>query len=206
VSTRDPDETRRSLLEAAFKEIYEVGFRAASVDRILRSTGVTKGALYHHFKSKSELGYAVVDELLAQYVLDGWVKPLARKSDPIDLIKTTIAAQVAGVLEAGNYSKGCPLNNLSVEMSQIDEGFRTRIELVFRIWRDALGNVLRRGQQQGILRADFDPERTAYFVISALEGIASMAKNAPLGEPNLGPLDPLYDYLDGLRYSNSQVA
>ena len=77
-TTRDPDETRRTLLEAASKEMYEVGFRAASIDRILGSTGVTKGALYHHFKGKSELGYAVVDELLAHDVLERWVKPLAK--------------------------------------------------------------------------------------------------------------------------------
>ncbi len=205
-TTRDPDETRRTLLEAAAKEIYEVGFRSASVDRILGSTGVTKGALYHHFKGKSELGYAVVDELLAHDVLERWVKPLAKKGDPIEVLKATIRAQAACVVADGNHAKGCPLNNLSVEMSQIDEGFRTRIELVFRLWRDAFANILRRGQQQGTLRVDFDPERTALFLLSSLEGIASMAKNSPASEIDLSALELLYDYIDRFRQPKTQAA
>ena len=63
-SKRNPEQTRQALLEAAFEEIYRVGFQAASLDRILDRAGVTKGALYHHFKNKLELGYAVLEEVV----------------------------------------------------------------------------------------------------------------------------------------------
>ena len=53
---RDPGRTRQHLLEAAFQEIYKVGFQAASLQTILSNAGVTKGALYHHFKNKKALG------------------------------------------------------------------------------------------------------------------------------------------------------
>jgi len=56
---RDPQATRQALLLAAFEEIHEQGFRAASLDRILERAGCTKGALYHHFENKTALGYAV---------------------------------------------------------------------------------------------------------------------------------------------------
>ena len=59
---RNPDLTRQTLLQAAFQEIYRSGFQAASLRNILSKVGITKGALYHHFGSKQELGYAVVDE------------------------------------------------------------------------------------------------------------------------------------------------
>ena len=72
-TTRDAERTRHEVLEAAFGEIWDVGFRAASVDRILQSTGVTKGALYYHFRGKTELGYAVVDEVIAKWIRDRWV-------------------------------------------------------------------------------------------------------------------------------------
>ena len=62
VVKRNPDVTREKLLQAAFQEIYRSGFQAASLDNIIASAGVTKGALYHHFPSKKALGYAVVDE------------------------------------------------------------------------------------------------------------------------------------------------
>jgi len=51
-------------LNAASREIYRSGFQSASLDTILASTGVTKGALYYHFKSKEGLGYAVVEEVI----------------------------------------------------------------------------------------------------------------------------------------------
>ena len=59
-----PEKTRQDLLEAAFEEVWQNGFRAASLDAILVRVGVTKGALYHHFHNKLELGYGVVEVCL----------------------------------------------------------------------------------------------------------------------------------------------
>ena len=56
--------TRQIILQAAFDEIYAHGFQAASLTKILSTTGVTKGALYYYFPNKLTLGYAVVDEIL----------------------------------------------------------------------------------------------------------------------------------------------
>ncbi|HTD14255.1 MAG TPA: helix-turn-helix domain-containing protein, partial [Chthoniobacterales bacterium] len=55
---RDPEGTRQSLLQAAFREVYRYGFQSAGIDAILAATNVTKGALYHHFESKEALGHA----------------------------------------------------------------------------------------------------------------------------------------------------
>ncbi len=52
---RDPDATRQALLLAAFEEMHCQGFRSSSLDNILAKTGVTKGALYHHFPSMDEV-------------------------------------------------------------------------------------------------------------------------------------------------------
>lgn len=49
---------RDKLLAAAMQTIREVGFEAASVDDLCRAAGVTKGAFFHHFKSKDDLGVA----------------------------------------------------------------------------------------------------------------------------------------------------
>jgi TetR/AcrR family transcriptional repressor of nem operon len=71
------------LLEAAFREIYSNGFRAASLDTILRSSGVTKGALYFHFGSKQRLGYAVVEERVKPLVRERYIAPFKTAMDPI---------------------------------------------------------------------------------------------------------------------------
>lgn len=56
--------TRKRLLEAAFNEIHLHGFQAASISQTLRDTGLTKGALYHHFLNKQQLEPAVIDEVM----------------------------------------------------------------------------------------------------------------------------------------------
>jgi AcrR family transcriptional regulator len=53
------------VLFAAYEEIHRQGFKAASLANIRNATGLTQGALYHHFANKQQLGCAVLDEVIA---------------------------------------------------------------------------------------------------------------------------------------------
>jgi len=203
---RNPDLTRKSLIQAAFQEIYESGFQAASLDRILSKAGVTKGALYHHFGSKQELGYAVVDELIREGILERWVRPLEKSPNAIDGLLAGLP--VAGLPDKGPFPSftlrlGCPLNNLAQEMSPLDEGFRERVEGVFNAWREGIAAALRRGQQSGQVRSDVDPFESADFILAALEGSVSLAKNAGDGKLFLSCKAGLSRYLESLRAQES---
>jgi AcrR family transcriptional regulator len=55
--------TRRALVAAARDLFGEQGYAATSVDEIARQAGVTKGALYHHFRDKDDLFRAVVEDV-----------------------------------------------------------------------------------------------------------------------------------------------
>ena len=81
--SRDPERTRKVLLQAAFREVCRSGFQGTGLDTILAATGVTKGALYYHFDSKEALGYALVEEVIAEMTRDKWVRPLHSSTDPI---------------------------------------------------------------------------------------------------------------------------
>lgn len=71
--------------EAAFREIHKSGFQSTGLDTIL-ATGVTKGALYYHFRSKEALGYAMVDEVIAASTRQKWLRPLRDGVNPIDTL------------------------------------------------------------------------------------------------------------------------
>lgn len=58
--------TRQSILDAAFKCFFENGFRTTSLDVIAKEASVTRGAVYWHFKDKSELYREVVKNTLAE--------------------------------------------------------------------------------------------------------------------------------------------
>lgn len=171
------EDTRMAILLAAFLEMHEKGFQAASLAQILKHTGVTKGALYHHFPSKKDLGYAVVDELLSERMRYFWIEPLKRGADPVDTL--------VGILNEGreritdrDIQLGCPVNNLAQEMSAIDEGFRQRLGKILTDWRGAIAQSLMNGQQAGQLKKDFDADAMASFLVSGLQGCIGMAKNA----------------------------
>ncbi len=172
---RDSGRTRERLLQAASHEIYRTGFQSASLDTILAVAGVTKGALYYHFESKEALGYAVVDEVIAESVRGKWVLPLQSGKDPIDLL---IGAVQRLSLRPVDVRGGCQLNNLAQEMSPLDAGFRKRLAMIFQAWREAVASVLREGQAHGSVRRDVEPANAAGLLIAMVEGYASLAKNA----------------------------
>jgi AcrR family transcriptional regulator len=173
--SRDPERTRKVLLQAAFREVRRSGFQGTGLDTILAATGVTKGALYYHFDSKEALGYALVEEVIAEITRDKWVRPLHSSTDPIGtLIGIVLGTSVR--LEDVRY--GCPLNNLAQEMSPLDEHFRKCVARVFYDWHQAIASALRRGQAEGMVRRGLDAGQTASFLIATYEGYTSLAKNA----------------------------
>jgi TetR/AcrR family transcriptional regulator, transcriptional repressor for nem operon len=202
-ASRDPERTRGRLLQAAFEEIHLSGFRSADVDAILAKAGVTKGALYYHFDSKEALGYAVVDEVIADIARAKWWHPLRNPPNPID---TLVGIVQSTSLKPKDLQRGCALNNLAQEMSPIDEGFRKRTARLFKRWHDAIAGALRTGQKHGVVRTDVDPDKAATFLIAAYEGYFSLAKNSQDARVLRSGLKNLIAYLEGLRVRRTRVA
>lgn len=174
---RNPDQTRGRILEAAFLEMYRNGFQGMRLDEVLAETGLTKGALYHHFPNKQALGYAVVDEVLLPTMESLWLQPIRNAQDQFEGLIGVIEQMPEGKPpEMLQY--GCPLNNLAQEMSPLDEGFRQRLDNVFSVWHQVTRNALEHAQQNGALRADVDCDETATFVLAAVEGCIGLAKSA----------------------------
>jgi len=174
-TSRNSGRTRGLLLQAAFEEMYRSGFRSADLDAILATAGVTKGALYYHFSDKEALGYAVLDEVMSSDLHQKWVQPLRNAKDPIDALVRIVQSES---LKREDVRRGCPLLNLSQEMSGLDEGFRRRTARLFRDWHDAVAGALREGQKRGLVRNDIDANETATFLIATYEGYVVLTKNS----------------------------
>jgi TetR/AcrR family transcriptional repressor of nem operon len=175
--TRDLEGTRRRILEAAFEEIYAHGFQGRSIDKIVARTHLTKGALFNIFPTKLSLGYAVMDEVVADMIRRQWVVPLEGADDCLEVIARSFEVG-ARELEGMPVHYGSPLNNLAQEMSAIDTGFKTRTLHVFNQWIAGLQRALERGQQAGVVRADANPRDAAILLVTLIEGILSLAKTS----------------------------
>jgi len=193
---RNPRRTRERLLHAAFQQVYRSGFRGTDLETILKVARVTKGALYHHFENKEALGYALVDEVILGMTDEKWLQPLRNAQNPMDTLIGIIQSRST---EQDELHCGCPLNNLAQEMSPLDERFRKRLARVFREWHEGMAEALRRGQKQGLVRSDVDPEETATFIMAAFEGCLSLAKTTQDVQVLRAGKGSMARYLESLR-------
>ena len=196
---RAPENTRRKIVKAAFDEFYRNGFHGGSINRIVKKAGTTKGALFHHFNGKDDLGYAVVEEVIQPEMKKRWFDSLANSTDPIADLKRVFKEYRKEEIRSGLLLNGCPLNNLAQEMSPLDEGFRERIERVYDSWRDCLAKAFARGIKAGKVREDVSPGQVATFVVAAQTGMIGTAKNAQSDALLVQAGQALFDYLDGLK-------
>jgi TetR/AcrR family transcriptional repressor of nem operon len=194
---RTAEQTREKILAVAADEIYRVGFQAASTAAMLRRLNISKGALYHHFSGKQALGYAVLDEYLAERHAACWDGVLDAAS-PVDAIIAQLEA--LGSCQGDDQLRhGCPVNNLAQEMSPLDEGFRARVSRIYRHWQRTLERALEQSVAIGEVRVDVDPAAVAALVLATSQGATSLAKNSRDSTLLRKALAGLLDYLRSLK-------
>jgi len=190
--------TRRRLLGAAFEVVCRKGFQSAGLNEILAAAGVTKGAIYYHFKDKNELGYAVVDEIVAPAIAKTWIAPLTQDVNSIEMIERVLQ-RIAVDMDQSEIRGGCPLGNLAAEMSALDEGFRLRIGAVYDSWRGALAGSIASSQAAGQVRGDADPQQVAAFIVAAVSGLRTVAKSGGGRDALIDGVSQVQQYLEQLR-------
>ncbi|MEJ7606211.1 MAG: TetR/AcrR family transcriptional regulator [Bryobacteraceae bacterium] len=193
------ESTRQKLLNAAFAEFYKNGFQGGSLNPIVEAAGTTKGALFHHFASKQELGYAVMDELIEPLLSKRWLEPLELSKDAIGDLKKAFRRFIKEDIESGAWVQGCPLNNLAQEMSPLDEGFRQRIQNLYASWRQACAAALADGVRTGSIKPGVSPRNVAAMVVAAQMGIWGTGKSSQNKQLMIQAGEALCDYLDSLR-------
>jgi len=194
---RNPQETRGKLLKTAYEQIHQHGFQGMRVDQVLKLTGLKKGGFYHHFKSKTELGYAVVEEEIKTLLEKMWIEPIMAMDNPV----TDIPRMLETLDERATKlmrEHGCPLNNLAQEMSMLDDGFRQRIVANFKRWNDALTTKLDEAKQKKYIRGDVDSAVVSQFVIAVIEGCISIRKVEKNVQISNVCVSQLKQYLRGL--------
>lgn len=198
-AAKQADLTREQLLDAAFNEIHRYGFQAASLTSILANTGLTKGALYHHFPAKHDLGLAVVDEVIERVLAETIFIPLRDSQTPLQTLQEILRSKRSKRSNPEAVELGCPLNNLMQEMSPLDEQFRKRLNTLMQRWQDTLTDALRRAQIQGQVRKEINCSTTALFIISAWEGCVGIAKNMQSVKTYQLCFDQLIEYVASLE-------
>lgn len=117
-------QTRQALLVAARSLFVENGFTSTSTPELVEHAGVTRGALYHHFKDKGEVLRAVLEEE-ARQVAEEIEKAAPAKAEPLDALRDGSVAYLNAMAAPGRTRllliEG-PAALGTAQMAAIDEG------------------------------------------------------------------------------------
>jgi TetR/AcrR family transcriptional repressor of nem operon len=190
--------TRLSILQKSFELIYEKGYQTTSIDDILATTQVTKGAFYYHFKTKDEMGLAIINELLKPSFASTFMKPLNASGDPVKVIYDMMYS----ILMKNGFMKvehGCPAANFTQEMAPWHNDFTKALNELSDEWKNAIVQCIKNGKKAGSIRADVKPEQVAVFIMSGYWGIRNVGKLNNSKAVYLIWLKQLKDYLHSLQ-------
>ncbi|WP_428739305.1 TetR/AcrR family transcriptional regulator [Sulfurimonas sp.] len=130
--------SRQEILQEAIKLFKIRGYYNTSMANIADACGLIKGSIYHHFKSKDEIGLESL-----KYIHDYFCEhifSLAVRSDLSNVQKIKLFVQ-----KTDDYflhsEGGCLLGNLALEVSHENLAFKEEIKAYFSAWEDALAKI-----------------------------------------------------------------
>jgi AcrR family transcriptional regulator len=161
-------ERRRHLVDTAVRVFTDGSYRGTTTAEIARAAGVSEPILYRHFASKRELYLAALDHV--------WEK--ARAMWEQALLGSPSVAEGFAAMGKGHFS----VNDCKFQLSELwvqalgeaadDPELKKHLRKHMREVHDFLADAIRRGQEEGSLQPDRDPEAEAWvFMAGGLFGM-----------------------------------
>lgn len=197
---RRGDVTRERLLIETERLVHRHGFSRTSVSTVLRAAGVKKGALYHHFHGKDNLGLAVLDRDRQGFM--AFLDSAFSVPSPLEGLDRFFAAVLQKHRETG-FIGGCLWGNTALEMSDSSPAHTEIVAKVFDEWISRMERVIRAGQKAGQIRRDLPSDDLACFAVATIEGGIMMSRLRKHEGPFRSCLDSLRALLvEEPRYGN----
>lgn len=161
----DSKTTRSLIIEKTDQLFYQQGFDHTSFAHIADAVGISRGNLYHHFKTKDEILSAVINYRLAntQALLDEW--ELA--ATPQDRLSKFINILVMNKEKIKRY--GCPVGTLCAELTKLDHSSKNEANKLFTLFRVWLS------KQFAMLGQKAKSDELAMHLLARSQGIATLA-------------------------------
>ena len=185
---------RDEALEKAMQAFWAKGYEATSVQDLVDCMGINRGSLYDTFGDKHQLFLEALEQygtvaLLRTDVLrqDGDAREILSKFMYVFMQKQVMDPK----------RRGCFMTNAAVELCSRDDECADRVRVFFEDMEDALGELIARGQAEGVIKTKRDPASLAGFFVGVMQGMRVVGKVTP-DEKVLGPMvDVALTVLDG---------
>lgn len=164
--------TKVKLIENAEKSLWTHGYEGTSLNDLVASVGVSKGAFFHHYPSKRAIILEALDKYAAEQIFAPMDKHFASGA-----IKECLFSWIESLFkryEKTEFKRGCLLGNCALELSDQDEELREKMKEIFLQWENRLVGIFKPLAAEGKLL--MEPRQLARLVISALEGTTLTTK------------------------------
>lgn len=190
--------TRQNILQKAFELIYTNGYQTTSVDEIIATTQVTKGAFYYHFKTKDEMGLAIINERMRPTFKNTFIEPFQSNVDPLDTIYD-LMYHLLMENEDLKVEYGCPASNFTQEMAPWNIEFTKALNELSLEWEKAMIGAIEKGKENGKIKSDISAKEVTVFVMSGYWGVRNLGKLENSKGVYLIYLKGLKSYFDTLK-------
>lgn len=168
-------ETKEKLIKTGAKLFLVYSYHGTGINDVLKACGVPKGSFYNYFPSKEDFAMEVVAFQMnntAEFVKQN----LCNESlAPLDRIAAYLDAISQGMVNC-HFAMGCLFGSLAQEMSNLSPTLREILTKAFQMQVDHLANCITLGQEKGEIKSELNPQETAGFIMSSLQGSQIMAK------------------------------
>jgi len=162
-------ETANRILNQAMRIFLEKGYHGTSIDDITQAAGLTKGALYWHFKSKEDL----LKKLIRKYeksFLDNLIHAVTEvKGRASDKFEKYVHFNSAFAYY--NRELCVSFTTLAAELVGAHHGIEPEIRRVYRKYQNFLSKLILQGKKEKIFRKEINAALAALIVIAFHDGI-----------------------------------
>jgi AcrR family transcriptional regulator len=166
--------TKTRIIERAAALFNQQGYAGSSMSDLMRVTGLQKGGIYNHFRSKDELALEAFDYATSR-IQQKFMGALKGKRHAVDRL-LAILSVYEHMLDDPPVPGGCPILNTAVESDDAHPALRERAQLAMNAWRDLIRRVVEKGVMRGELQSDADAEAIATVLIATIEGGVMLSK------------------------------
>lgn len=167
--TRATESTKDRIIDAGSSAIAAKSFNGCGLKEILECAEVPKGSFYHYFKSKEDLGVAVIEESAAEHAEFIREHLSNRQITPLQRVERMFAAMRDHYVENGPMRE-CVIAKLALEVAQLSEPMRLAIKYAYQNWSAQIARALTEAQAAGEVSESQDPQQLADFLVNAWEG------------------------------------
>lgn len=164
---RKGEQTRQDIIRKAAPIFNQKGYDGAAISDLMRATGLEKGGIYRHFRSKQELAAEAFDHAWSQAVAARFqgTQEIPNTVDRLKQLVRNFRDRREGLVPGG-----CPLLNTAIDSDDGNPELRARARKALQSWLSHLESIAAEGRRRGEVGRGVDPAKLASLIVGILEG------------------------------------